>query len=33
VAALLATLALPFFLVTEKRLLRPEGTPAERAIG
>jgi len=33
VAALLATLALPFFLVTEKRLLRPERTPAERAIG
>jgi MFS family permease len=33
VAALLATLALPFFLVTEKRLLRPERTPAEQAIG
>jgi len=33
VAALLATLALPFFLITEKRLLRPERTPVERAIG
>ena len=33
VAALLATLALPFFLITERRLLRPERTPAEGAIG
>ena len=33
VAALLATLALPFFLITEKLLLRPERTPAERALG
>jgi MFS family permease len=33
VAALLATLALPFFLVTEKRLLRPARTPAAPAIG
>ena len=29
----LATLALPFFLITEKRLLRPARTPAEPAIG
>lgn len=32
-AALLATLALPFFLVTEKRLLRPARTPAAPVIG
>jgi MFS family permease len=31
--ALLATLALPFFLVTEKRLLRPVRTPAEPVVG
>jgi MFS family permease len=33
VAAVLASLSLPFFLATEKRLLRAERTPAERAIG
>jgi MFS family permease len=34
VAALLATLALPFFLLTEKRLLRPvERTSIEPVIG
>jgi MFS family permease len=32
-AALLATLAVPFFLVTEKRLLRPARSSADPAIG
>ena len=33
VAALLATLSLPFFLATERRLLRPAQVPDRRAIG
>ena len=33
VAALLATLALPYFLLTEKRLLRPRGTSSVATIG
>ena len=32
-AAVLATLSIPFFLVAEKRFLRAEGSPKERAIG
>jgi MFS family permease len=32
-AAVLATLSIPFFLITERRFLRAERTPAERAIG
>jgi len=32
-AAVLATLSIPFFLIAEKRFLRAERTPAERAIG
>jgi MFS family permease len=32
-AAVLATLSIPFFLIAEKRFLRAERTPAERAVG